>query len=220
MRPSLLVAKNTHPQPEPTTTIQHASTVIHATIPDTMPINTEILFDLNLFNAHITKIDKALNSFPNSSLPNPLTQLAPSTITETSILPFLNSTKSAIPSEENTDILTTTHTNTPYPIPDPHFTEIPPNFLEMQKTTTSPTRFTPTVNIGPLPGTWCKLGPPKHIMDTYESSGQLLGPKRKNHAEHPYADTLNDKKHNLFNDEAKTLGKLMVDNLGLVVVVW
>ena len=98
----------------------------------------EILLDLNLFNAHIMEIDKALNSFPNSSLPNPLTQLAPSTVIETSILPFLNSTKSTIPSKENTNILTTTHTDTPYPILDPHFTEIPPNFPETQKTTTSP----------------------------------------------------------------------------------
>lgn len=100
---------HTHPQPNPFTTIQPAATVIHATNPDTMPTNAKILSDPNLFMVHITEIDKALNSFPNSNFQNPLTQLAPSIVMETSILPFLSSTKSAIPSIENTDILTTTH---------------------------------------------------------------------------------------------------------------
>ena len=37
MRPSPPVAKNTHPQWGPTTIIQLAATVIHVTIPDTVP---------------------------------------------------------------------------------------------------------------------------------------------------------------------------------------
>ena len=52
-------------------------------------------------------------------------------------------------------------------------------------------------------------------MDTSDSSGQLVGPKRKTHV-----DTFRDKKQKLLDDEAKTLGKLMADNLGSAVAAW
>ncbi|KAF3952002.1 hypothetical protein CMV_022403 [Castanea mollissima] len=234
MRPSPPVVKDMHPPPEQPNIIQPAAAVICAETPDSVPSNTEILSDPTLFNAHIMEIDKVLNYFPNSNLTNPLTQLAPSTVTETSLLPFLNSTKSAIPSKENPETLNTIHPNIPHTIPEPHITEtLNPDIPETQKTTTSPTCSTPTVNTGPPLGTWRRLGPPRQIMDTSDSSDHPVGPKRKTHATH--ADTLHDKKQKLsdaeekilhdkkqqlLDDEAKTLGKLMADNLGSAVAAW
>ena len=154
MRPSPPMAKDTHPQPESINTIEPTAVVIHATILDTVPTNTEIPFNPNQFNVHIIEIEKALNSFPNSNLTNPLTWLAPSTVTKTSLLPFLNSTKSAIASKENPETLNTTHPNIPHTIPESHITEtLNLDILKTQNTTISPTCSTPIVNTGPLLGT-------------------------------------------------------------------
>ena len=57
-------------------------------------------------------------------------------------------------------------------------------------------------------------------MDTRDSNDQTLGPKHKTHVEDMHEDTSIEKKQKLLDMEAKTLGKLMTDNLGSAVAAW
>ena len=61
---------------------------------------------------------------------------------------------------------------------------------------------------------WKRLGPPNHAMDITKASGPILGPKRKAHMYETQGGVFIDKKQCLLDEEIKTLGKLMADNLG------
>lgn len=57
-------------------------------------------------------------------------------------------------------------------------------------------------------------------MDTNGPNIDVLGSKRKNSDDVVIRDTLEDKKQKMFDEEARTLGKLMADNLGSAVAAW
>ena len=57
-------------------------------------------------------------------------------------------------------------------------------------------------------------------MDTNGPNIDILGSKRKTSDEVIMRDTLDDKKQKILDDEARTLGKLMADNLGSAVAAW
>ena len=57
-------------------------------------------------------------------------------------------------------------------------------------------------------------------MDTCDSNDHTLGPKCKTHAGDMHENTSIEKKQKLLDMEAKTLGKLMADNLGSAMATW
>ena len=84
-------------------------------------------------------------------------------------------------------------------------------------TNTNPSYNTESL-VGPKIGTWRRLEPPTHAMDTPKKTKLVVGPKRKCEDTEPYIAILTDKKQKRLDDETKALGKLMADNWGSAMV--
>nr|POF16853.1 hypothetical protein CFP56_17421 [Quercus suber] len=67
---------------------------------------------------------------------------------------------------------------------------------------------------GIVHGTWRRLGPPRDVKNSTTSSETVLKSKRKQQSPPSPEDPLTDKKQKLLDLEAKSLGKLMAENLG------
>ena len=80
--------------------------------------------------------------------------------------------------------------------------------------TTTPTDQTVIEKTVPLHGTWRRIGPPHNTVSVGISCESVLGPKRKQQDGPLPDDPPNDKKQRLLEMEAKSLGKLMAENLG------
>ena len=181
--------------------------VTHATPQKPLPTNKEILSDPDLFHAHITDIDLALNSSPNQNPMTPTTQLAHDPKPETHALS--NNPKSTIPHKESSNFEETSHQYDQRTI-------IAPKSHDSQHDAHTSTHLNTIPTLGPKLATWRRIGPPTpHAMES--SNEPILGPKRKSQALDTQNTIFTQKKHRTLEDEAKVLGKLMADNLGSAV---
>lgn len=164
------------------------------------PSNTEILVDSNLFNAYITEIDNDLKKFPNTS--QSTTPLKAGTDFEDPFAPCSpNLVHPIIPTVNvSTSCLTDTHTKHVLNSKRVH-TKGPKNVLD------------------PAQGTWKRIGPPKPVFDTKPTTLLSTGPKRKTEDISIMHDSSLDKKLKL-DEEARSLGNIMEDNLGSMVAAW
>ena len=212
MRPSPPMETTPPPSPNPPSTTQNAETVNHTENFETRPTHKQILSDQNLSDTYLTYLDHDLNCNPHSNITNPLPQLAHAPNTDFQKNSFCPN-KSTVPSTENTEILPTTQPNISCPT---HISDPP----KAPESTTTPTYHTVPEKIEPLHGTWYRIGPPRETMNTSTSSETVLGPKRKQQDSLSIDDSPTNKKHKLLEMEAKSLGKLMVENLGSAVAAW
>ena len=173
------------------------------------PTNLEILSNQDLFHAHITEIDQDINYHPISNpypIPNPM-QVSESHPRAPDIISISEPSKSTFPRKDITTSVGTQNLTSITPAPHISNSHLDAN--------ANPSCNTKSL-VGPKIGTWRRLGPPAHAMDTSEKNEQVLGPKRKCEDTDPNIAILTEKKQRL-NDEAKALGKLMADNLGSAV---
>nr|POF08596.1 hypothetical protein CFP56_53082 [Quercus suber]POF08598.1 hypothetical protein CFP56_53084 [Quercus suber] len=183
-----------HPDMDPPTFPQQ---IMH-----TVPTNTEILTDTDLFNTHISKIDNALNIYPFPS-------------------------KSASPQKETTpcvDHPMISSSDHAHKIPlttqscDNQLFDTP--VMHVQDNIHMPFHG-PKKKLDPAQGTWKRLGPPPvetkikpedKAMDPKHNSPSA-GPKRKSvEQSHAHATSI-DKKQKL-EDDPRTLKNFETDNLG------
>nr|XP_023926510.1 uncharacterized protein LOC112037926 [Quercus suber] len=157
--------------------------------------------------------DHALHSFQNSHQPSLHPQLAntPATYSQPSLSPCLP--KSGITKTETNAAKVTHVTDTMPPITNHDIHAIHQN-------SNSSITSTPLDLVGPKQSSWRRLGPPRHIMDASGTCDHMSGSKRKSSEEVIMEDSFDEKKQKLLNEEARTLGKLMADNLGSAVAAW
>ena len=132
-----------------------------------MPTVTDILVDTNLFNTHLTDIDKSLNLFPSISQPVAL---------------YTDNLNLGVPPlNEIPDFPPPTDTRS-FPSP---------------QTNASCHIVTSTNPLITTRGTWKRLEHAKHVMDTSDVTLSTIGPKRKVGTLHGLHGTSLDKKQKL-----------------------
>ena len=158
-----------------------------------MPTITDILVDTNLFNAHLTDIDKSLNSFPSISQPiashkdnldlgvpplNEIPDFPPPTETRSFPSPQINA---------NCHIVTSTNPSDTRSFASP-------------QTNANCHTVTSTNSLITTHGTWKRLEHAKHVMDISDTTLSTIRPKRKVETLHGMHGMSLDKKHKL-NEE-------------------
>lgn len=161
------------------------------------PTNMEILVDLNLFSMHIAEIDNDVKKFLNTS----------------------QSTISHKVGMDSEDPLAPCSPNLVHPI-------IPAVQVSTSCLTDTQTKHMldsehlhingPKIVLEPAKGTWKRIGPLKPVLDTKTTTLPSTGPKRKTEDISTMHDSSFDKKQKL-DEEGKSLGKIMANNLGPVV---
>ncbi|KAK7853822.1 hypothetical protein CFP56_034518 [Quercus suber] len=164
------------------------------------PTNMEILANLNLFNVHITEIDNDLKNFPNTS--QSTTPLKAGTDSADPLAPCSPNLVHPIIPVVHVSTPCLTDTQTKHVLNPEHVHSSGPKNV-----------------LNPAQGTWKRIRPPKLVLDTKPTTLLSTGPKRKTEDMSTMHDSSLDKKQKL-DEEAKSLGKIMADNLGSAVATW